>query len=264
MKITSPDEFDLYIYLKFPENDRIIVKKDPRRPGNVFLDMTEVLRILQTQNHHIVSYTHLKKLITEKNLLLEDKLQALFMSVFTRALNNIENKITVDGMHTSVIYRRCGPAHTMYIDANNIKYSVDFVPAIKLNASQNILGAEELKYFTGITSWDAIPKPLKPSEPNNVSFRASYYDAEFVLLKDKYRLKDVIRFMKKFRYNKTNMHNLKSYFIKTILLWQVIQKPSSYWYTSQLKDVLIDVSVEKLNSLYQILKQFKKNLYFLI
>ncbi|XP_017958446.1 uncharacterized protein LOC108652761 [Drosophila navojoa] len=241
LKITKPDEFDLVIHLKFPENDRIIVKKDPRRPGNVILNMTEVLKILQNQDHNRVSYTHLIKLVSSKNELLEDKLQALITSAMKKVLNSMKNKINVDGNITEVVYKRCGPAHTMFIDTKDIKYSVDFVPAIKLNASQNILGEEELKYFVKNGSWEAIPKPLKPSEPNNVSFRASYYDSELVMLKDKHRLKEVIRFMKKFRDNKQNMSNMKSYFIKTVLLWQVKEKGSYYWRTSQLKDVLIEM-----------------------
>lgn len=261
-----PDEFDLVIHLKFPENDKIIVKKDPRRPGNVILNMTEVLNILQNQDHHKVTYTHLIKLVSSKNELMEDKLQDLITSAMRKVLNSMGNKINVDGNITEVEYRRCGPAHTMFIDTRNIKYSVDFVPAIKLNASQNILGKEELKYFVKNGSWEAIPKPLKPIEPNNISFRASYYDSEFVMLKDKQRLKEVIRFMKKFRDNKQNMSNMKSYFIKTVLLWQVKEKPSDYWRTSQLKDVLIEVSVQKnpfLISDYHSIKIKNKNLILL-
>ncbi|XP_017866377.1 PREDICTED: uncharacterized protein LOC108615985 isoform X2 [Drosophila arizonae] len=239
LKITMPDEFDLVIHLKFPENERITVKKDPCRPGNVILNMTEVLKILKNQDHNRVTYTHLIKLVSSKNELMEHKLQALITSAMTKVLNGMEYKINVDGNITEVTYRRCGPAHTMFIDTKDIKYSVDFVPAIKLNASQNILGEEELKYFVKNGFWEAIPKPLKPIDPNNVSFRASYYDSELLMLKDKHKLKEVIRFMKKFRDNKQNMSNLKSYFIKTVLLWQVKEKPSDYWRTSQLKDVLI-------------------------
>ncbi|EDW61781.2 uncharacterized protein Dvir_GJ20118, isoform C [Drosophila virilis] len=249
LKITKPDEFDLVIHLVFPENDRIIVKKDPRRPGNVTLDMTEVLNALEKQEHNQLSYTYLKKLVTNRNLLLEDKMQNMIQGAVTRALNKMGKKIEVNGRVTPIVYRRCGPAHTMFINDRDIKYSVDFVPAIRLIARQNILEPEQLRFFKDIRYWDAIPKPLKPFEANNVSFRASYYDAENVMIKGKQKLKETIKFMKKFRDSKQNMNNLKSYYIKTLFLWQIKAKSDAYWSTKTLKDILIDMCRELKTSL---------------
>lgn len=249
LKITKPDEFDLVIYIKFPENDRIIVKKDPRKPGNVTLDMTEVLSILQNQDHNKVIFTNLKKVVTSNNLLLEDKLQDLLSGAFTRALNKIENRVIVNGIPSKIVYKRCGPAHTIFINEKNMKYSVDFVPAVRLSAQQNVLGSEQLKYFQNIQYWDAIPKPLKPSQSNNISFRASYYDAEKEMLRNKEKLKNVIKLMKKFRDSKPNMNNLKSYYIKTLLLWQIKIRPATYWSNKTLSEILIDMFHELGNCL---------------
>ncbi|KAM8712648.1 hypothetical protein ACLKA7_013045 [Drosophila subpalustris] len=241
LKITKPDEFDLVIYLKFPENDKIIVKKDPRKPGNVTLDMTEVLNILHNQEHNKITFTNLKKIVTANNLLLEDKLQDMISGAFKRALNKMGDKVIVDGRPSKIVYRRCGPAHTVFIDEPNMKYSVDFVPAVRLSAKQNVLGPEQLKYFRNIQYWDAIPKPLKPFQSNNISFRASYYDAEKEMLKDKEKLKSVIKLMKKFRDSKPNMNNIKSYYIKTLLLWQIKSRPATYWKNKKLYEILIDM-----------------------
>ncbi|KAH8371414.1 hypothetical protein KR093_007220 [Drosophila rubida] len=240
VKITKPDEFDLVIYLKFPENNRIIVKKDPRKPGNVTLDMTQVLNILQRQEHNNATFTCLKKLVSASNLLLEDKLQNLLNGAFTRALTKMGNRIIVDGVTSNVVYKRCGPAHTIFI-TSPYKYSVDFVPAIRLDACQNVLGVEERKYFRNVQYWDAIPKPLKPFQANNISFRASYYDAERNMIHNKQKLKDVIKLMKKFRDSKTNMTNVRSYYIKTVLLWQVKVRPEAYWSNKRLYEILIDM-----------------------
>jgi len=243
LKITKPDEFDLVIYIKFPENDKITVKKDPKMPGNVTLDMTKVLNILHNQEHNKVTFTNLKKIVTSNNLLLEDKLQDLLSGAFTRALNKMENRVIVNGIPSKIDYKRCGPAHTMFIKETNMKYSVDFVPAVRLNAQQNVLGSEQLKYFKNIQYWDAIPKPLKPFKPNNISFRASYYEAEKEMLRNKEKLKNVIKLMKKFRDSKPNMNNLKSYYIKTLLLWQITIRPTTYWSNKKLSEILIDVSI---------------------
>ncbi|KAH8307722.1 hypothetical protein KR044_010781 [Drosophila immigrans] len=240
VKITKPDEFDLVIYLKFPENDRIAVKKDPRKPGNVTLDMTEMLNILQRQDHNKLTFTSLKKIVTPTNLLLEDKLQDLISGAFTRALNKMEHRIIVNGQTSKIVYKRCGPAHTIYIN-DPYKYSVDFVPAIRLSARQNVLGAEEHRFFQNIQYWDAIPKPMKPFQANNTSFRSSYYEAEKQMMHNKQKLKDVFKLIKKFRDSKSNMSLVRSYYIKTVLLWQVKARPEAYWSSKRLYEILIDM-----------------------
>lgn len=244
LKVAKPDEFDLVIHLRFPENDRIVVSRDHRNAGNVILDMTHLLKALQNQHQHN-TLANLRKIVTAQNLLLEDKLQDLIKGAVTRALNKMNNQIEVDGKVTPLDYRRCGPAHTIFIDEPNMKYSVDFVPAIRLNAKQSVVVREKLEYFRNSPYWSAIPKPLKPFKPNNVSFRASYSEAEYAMLKDNYKLKDVIRLMKKFRDSKQNISILKSYYIKTLLLWQIAARPKNYWKTKQLHEILIDVRKDK-------------------
>ncbi|KAH8416013.1 hypothetical protein KR222_006397, partial [Zaprionus bogoriensis] len=241
LKISKPDEFDLVFYLKFPENDRIIVKRDPQRPGNVTLDMTALLTTIQNQEHLKETYASLKKIVNAKNMLLQDKLQDMLNGVFTRTLNKMENQVVVNGRATKLVYKRCGPAHTIFVNEPGMKYSVDFVPSIRLNARQNVLGAEQFQFFKNVSYWDAIPKPLKPFVPNNISFRASYYEAEHNMIQDKQKLKNVIKLMKRFRDNKANMFNLKSYYIKTVLLWQVKERPGSYWVNKQLNEIYIDM-----------------------
>lgn len=243
LKITKPDEFDLVFFLKFPENDKIIVKRDPQKPGNVTLDMTALLNIIQNQEQNKATFTSLKKIVNAKNMLLQDKLQAMLSGAFTRALNKMENQVVVNGTSTKLIYKRCGPAHTIFVKEGGMKYSVDFVPSIRLNAKQNVLGYEQLQFFKNVEYWDAIPKPLKPFEPNNISFRASYYEAENIMIRDKQKLKNVIKLMKRFRDTKQNMFNLKSYYIKTLLLWQIKERPLAYWVNKPLSEIYIDVSI---------------------
>lgn len=211
-------------------------------PGNVTLDMTAVLNIIQNQEHNKATFVSLKKIVNAKNLLLEDKLQDMLNGAFTRALNKMGKQVDVNGTSTKLYYKRCGPAHTIFVNEGSMKYSVDFVPSIRLNAKQNILSGEQLQFFKNIAFWEAIPKPLKPFQPNNISFRASYYEAENIMIRDKHNLKNVIKLMKRFRDTKQNMSNLKSYYIKTLLLWQIKERPATYWVNKQLNEIYIDVS----------------------
>ncbi|KAH8262292.1 hypothetical protein KR038_011723, partial [Drosophila bunnanda] len=228
LKVGMPDEFDLVIHLQFPENDKIIVTADRSRPGNVILDMSKVMQILSNQMHNQRVFKLLQKIVNHKQQLLEDKLQSMLQGLMTQALIKMGNQIEVNGVVSPLKYKRCGPAHTIEVKGRYV-YSVDFVPAIKLAPAQNVLAPEQRRYFGQTASWDAIPKPIKPPRPENVSFRASYYEAEKKLIYRKNNLKNGIRLLKQYRNTKNNMTNLKSYFIKTLFLWEVIRQDASYW-----------------------------------
>ncbi|XP_068147987.1 cyclic GMP-AMP synthase-like receptor 1 [Drosophila tropicalis] len=253
LKVATPDEFDLVINLAFPENDYIIVKADPQRPGNVTLDMTQVMERIRNQEHNRELYEQLQKIVNAKNMLLENKLQSWLQGLFTMTLNGLNNQLDVNGHISQLVYKRSGPAHTIYIKEPQV-YSVDFVPSIRLSAKQIVLGPKQREYFGKTEYWNAIPKPLKGLQGDNISYRASYFDAEHDLLNDKGNLKNGIRFMKKFRDTKQNMGNLKSYYIKTLFLWQAIEREPGYWH-KQLNEILIDM----FNKLADCLKTDKRN-----
>ncbi|KAH8283527.1 hypothetical protein KR018_004953 [Drosophila ironensis] len=223
LKVAMPNEFDLVLHLIFPENDKIIVKADRKKPGNVTLDMSKVMEIIGNQEHNKSVFQQLQKMVTKNQMLCEDKLQSWLQGVMTKALNNFQ--IQVGTETSSLCYKRCGPAHTIFV-TGRYEYSVDFVPAIRLKATQAVLPTSQQRYFQGTPHWDAIPKPINAE---NISFRASYYDAEKKILHNRNNLKNAIRLMKQLRDTKNNMANLKSYYIKTLFLWESVQQPITYW-----------------------------------
>ncbi|XP_054739387.1 cyclic GMP-AMP synthase-like receptor [Anastrepha obliqua] len=220
LKVKYPDEYDLVFRLKLPESHRIIVVKDRNVPGNVILDLTEVFRTIANQKQHADIFKYLKKWVTDKNLLSIKLLQSWLERCFTKALDDLNKQIIYKNIVSTIIYRKQGPAHTIFI-YTPYKYSVDFVPAIVLNSSQAVL-----KNIPG--NWDAVPKPLKDT-PSITSFRASYDSLENEIIKDKKNLKNALRIMKKFRDRHQNMSNLKSYYIKTIFLWRASAEPTCFW-----------------------------------
>ncbi|XP_016958282.1 cyclic GMP-AMP synthase-like receptor 1 [Drosophila biarmipes] len=238
LKVSMPDEFDLVIHLTFPENDKIIATADPRKPGNVILDMSKVMATIANQEHNKLVFELLQKIVNSKRQLLEDKLQSWLQGIMTQVLSKMGNRIEVGGEISPLCYKKCGPAHTIFVKGR-YKYSVDFVPAIKLSAAQVVLAPEQKKYFAGTPYWDAIPKPMKPAQNENVSFRASFYDAERRLLHGKNNLKNAIRLLKQHR-NVKNKANLKSYYIKTLFLWEATRQSPSYW-QKPLTDIMIDM-----------------------
>ncbi|EDV55861.1 uncharacterized protein LOC6548847 [Drosophila erecta] len=238
LKVSKPDEYDLLIHLVFPENDKIIVKADASNPGNVLLDMTKVMEIIAKQEHNKPVFDLLQKIVNNKKQLLEDKLQSFLHGIMTQTLNKMGNRIEVQGEISHLSYKKCGPAHNILVKGP-CEYSVDFVPAIKLSAAQLVLAPEQRKHFGGTLYWDAVPKPMKPAKPDNPSFRTSFYEAERSLLHGKQNLKSAIRMIKHIR-NEKNKANLKSYHIKTVFLWQVMEKDASYWEKPK-KEILIEM-----------------------
>ncbi|XP_050743407.1 cyclic GMP-AMP synthase-like receptor 2 [Drosophila biarmipes] len=197
--------------------------------------MTRVLELLEDdprEDHQRIRKLLQLQLVDSQNYLVVDKLRSWLQSLFSQALNRIADRLEVDGVVTLIKYRTCGPAHTIYVDGE-LEYSVDFVPAIRLGAEQNVLLADQLIYFerANLSFWDAIPKPLKTqTQTSSISFRSSFYLAERAMLMGKHEnCRDAIKLMKKFRDVRTNLSNLKSYYIKTLFLWKLSDEPASYW-----------------------------------
>ncbi|XP_052843467.1 LOW QUALITY PROTEIN: cyclic GMP-AMP synthase-like receptor 2 [Drosophila gunungcola] len=232
LKVAKPNEFDLVFKLQIPYYESIVVSRDSNVPGNVLLDMTRVLEFLRDdprEDCQSIRKLLQNQLVDAQNFLVVDKLRSWLQSLFSQALNRIADRVEVDGIVSQLKYRTCGPAHTIVVDGE-LEYSVDFVPAIRLGAEQNVLGEDQLTYFrrANLSYWEAIPKPLKiQTKTSSISFRSSFYAAEKAMLPENCR--DAIKLMKKFRDVKTNLSNLKSYYIKTLFLWKIRKEPESYW-----------------------------------
>ncbi|KAH8401898.1 hypothetical protein KR009_008623, partial [Drosophila setifemur] len=255
LKVAKPNEFDLVFKLQIPYYESIVVSRDPQIPGNVLLDLSRVLELLAIDSREDRRRVRklLLQLVDGGNLLIVDKLRHWLQSLFSRALNRMEHKFEVEGSMSQLRYKTCGPAHTIFVDGQ-LEYSVDFVPAIRLEARQHVLPSDPSVFFicSELPYWDAIPKPLKTPFPvASPSFRSSFYDAEKEMLRDKHRnCRDAIKLMKKFRDVKTNLSHLKSYYIKTLFLWKIRHTRKSYW-QKPLTVILIDMFDELTECLRQ-------------
>lgn len=266
LKIAKPNEFDLVFKLKFPYYKSIAVTRDPKIPGNVLLDMTRVLELLKDdprEDFQRIRELIQGRLVDAQNFFVVDRLRSWLQSLFSQALNRISYRVElVAGVVSHLKYRTCGPAHTIYV-YGDYEYSVDYVPAICLAAEQNVLPTKQLECFkrANTSYWEAIPKPLKPlTETSMISFRSSFYAVEKILLQDVHEnCRNAIRFMKKFRDVKTNLGNCKSYYIKTLFLWKIIQEPESYW-LNPLSFILADVSMKWLQYVDECKNNFNLNL----
>ncbi|XP_075168761.1 cyclic GMP-AMP synthase-like receptor [Haematobia irritans] len=230
LKVSTPNEFDLVFHIQFPENKLINVLEDCDLPGNVHLDFTKVLHKIHKETQNAIIYKYLKgRWLDERNYLIVNKLQAYFQSCFSKVLAADMNS---SFRLSKLKYTRQGPAHTIEVLGHGFQYSVDFVPGILLDEKQSVVRAN-------VGQWEAIPKPIHSAANRNyTSFRSSFYRQEQKLINFNYNLKNALRIMKKFRDAHPNMHNMKSYYIKTIFLWKISRENQSYWKNSLMHIIL--------------------------
>ncbi|EDW72377.2 uncharacterized protein Dwil_GK19315, partial [Drosophila willistoni] len=224
LKVGKPDEYDIVFYVILPHLEDIKVLRDSSMPGNVHLDITDILKHRGVSDKSDNIFQWLESLVNDKNLIVVQKLQDWIKSIVARVINQMQNRFVMDGQVCQLEYKNCGPAHTIYL-TGAYKYSVDYVPAIYLKAEKNIINVNESHLFENQTHFEAIPKPMKPFRADSTSFRCSYYDAERSIIKNNEIFKTAIKFVKRFRDVKSNMSNFKSYYIKILLLRLVTNNP---------------------------------------
>jgi len=155
-------------------------------------------------------------------------------------LNNGE--IENNGKKYKLKYSKAGPAHTITVQRDDNKFSIDFVPAFIFDKTKWI-ATRKLPPNTPPTcqDWLAVPKPVKNKPSPNLSFITSYVDSERHLIANKNNLKNTLKMLKKIR-DRRKLSNLKSYFIKTVYLWENENQPSDFWNSSTSKVLMIMIN----------------------
>ncbi|XP_055374271.1 cyclic GMP-AMP synthase-like receptor isoform X5 [Condylostylus longicornis] len=232
IKISKPDEYDLVLRLKLRECNLIKVTKDPKLPGYCNINIKEAMEKIKTEKQNEDIYKHFEKLIDKDGFIIQEKIQRWIESSMTKALNELNNGkwIIRNGENLYEIkYTKSGPAHTINVTIDKKFFSVDLVPAFVFDKTKWI-AKRPLPSNTPLKcqDWIAVPKPVKSSVSPNISFITSYVDTERHLIKDRCALKSTLKMIKKLR-DTRNLHNLKSYFIKTIYLWETERQPENFW-----------------------------------
>lgn len=235
LKISKPDEFDLLICLKLRENSKVIISRSPNMPGYVRINMLPALEKMKFEKQNKLFWERFQKYINSDGYLIQDKIHSWVESLMTKILQDCNNYIKNGNKIYNIKYTKAGPAHTLNV--NNKNFSIDFVPAFVFTKKQ---WAAERLCPINITSddaeWFAVPKPLKGqqklnSNGQNLNFIASFNKIERRLIAKKDNLKNTLKMLKKIR-DRLNIQNLKSYFIKTIYLWENEKQSSDFWQQS--------------------------------
>lgn len=236
--------------MKLRETRLVKVERVKKIPGYVKIDLTDVLNLIKNQKQNELIYKKLLTLVDkDSKLLLQNKFQQWIESILTKVLIKNQYQFKTRNNRTyRVNYSKTGPAHTIKLTYEGRFISIDLVPAIVFDKSKWIaarqppIGAE--------TNWIAVPKPNKSLQAgtNNIAFQTSYVDTERYYIKNKYNFKNTLRMIKKLR-DRHNIHNLKSYFIKTVFLWENLNPNlgPNFWNTSAAKILLYVISFNFFN-----------------
>uniref|UniRef100_A0A1L8E9F7 Uncharacterized protein n=1 Tax=Haematobia irritans TaxID=7368 RepID=A0A1L8E9F7_HAEIR len=219
VKLQKPDEFDVFIVLKFPEN-LLKISLDTNQPGYL---------IIQADRER---FQNLQKLVGAESLrtlssmfdttlrLKENVFVKWLKDVIERAVERLQNNL----IGYNISYQGRAVAQNLYVKRNEKRISFDFVPAILCD---NITGVKE---STSGNFYAIVKREFHTA--TEFSFLLGNPRAEHNLLWDKNNLKIVCRLIKALR-DHYDMKRMKSYFITAIFLLEVELHPQNvYWQKS--------------------------------
>ncbi|KAH0535299.1 hypothetical protein KQX54_015757 [Cotesia glomerata] len=189
-KVGKPEEFDLNLIFAIPDLDNAEIKKG--RPGfaKIRFDKKKLSPVW-------VENKVLNKWLDSEYYLDNDKIRRWFEGVVEKSMSafkNGNNKIILpidSGSNYEVKVRKSGPAFTLCVTYESMKFSVDLVPVLEFSRAPPLPGIQQSKY-----SWNLVPKPLKDGENPHQNWRYSFYSHEQDMLKKFGKVKPVIRHIK--------------------------------------------------------------------
>ncbi|KAJ2939899.1 hypothetical protein O0L34_g6603 [Tuta absoluta] len=256
LRIHKPDEFDIDIVINMPlsfkshpqdpdQSDFLLQQSDP---GFLQLKMGKQYQSLPRRDPDDWSInSKAYRWRDDDNYLLRSKFLDWFKSVVTRALNQFVRgsdaypTFFVGGVPYTVRRSESGPAMTMYIENKSlgIKLDVDLVVCLRFPSERWPAGANYRKLPAACIDkkyWMLVPKLNKTCatrEDMARSWRLATHEQERVLMHNTNNLRQAIRLIKKLR-DAQSMHQISSYYIKTIFFWEVHRRENdkTFWMKS--------------------------------
>ncbi|XP_028158568.1 cyclic GMP-AMP synthase-like [Ostrinia furnacalis] len=250
LRIKKPDEFDMDIVIGLPLNisdnpynpSDSDIKFEPQGAGFVELKMGVQYKNLPMRdgNDWLINKTAYKWK-DDDDYLTRSKFIDWFKSVVVKALNQYQRSSrghavhSVDGLPYTIRLTESGPAITLIIEnsISGFKMDVDLVPALRFPEARWPIDGEyrEIAPHCKRDYWLVVPKPNKETSREGMqrSWRIALHYQERELMHDSYNLRQTIRFLKKLR-DSQGMNKIASYYIKTLVLWEVVrQSDSLFW-----------------------------------
>lgn len=239
VKIKKPDEYDCYVLFNFSKFGPLDVTKS-NIPSAARVNLGVWKRHNQWTRHQY--YQNISNLTDGQGYLVPQKINSWFQGVIYKQGLSYRRTFQVGGCSFDLSYSSCGFAQTFEVVVDRKKFSIDLVPSIKFLCSEAWISDRKFVNFDGQNSyWNVTPKPERNDER---AFKTSFTKMETFMINNKQQMKNVFRLIKQI--NSKNQMHLKSYHIKTILMWMDEQKGSDFW-SQPIYDVLIAVLETMIN-----------------
>ncbi|XP_018566081.1 cyclic GMP-AMP synthase-like [Anoplophora glabripennis] len=243
LKVGSPDEYDIDLLLKFPPTCGIEIRIG-EIPGFV--------------NMYMHNNTGFEKLCSTddkwKSFLDTRKVLEWMEGIVQKGLNYFRpdnNSWCTFGSEESLYvkkFRKSGPAFTLIIigelDGEEVKMDVDIVTCFEFGQDKWPKDGFKVysdKYGFNLSEFFVVPKKPKGTPENDTKYwRLSFQIQERDFINNKGHLKPALRLLKKMR--DTMQHKqVSSYYLKTVVLWKVLDCDSSFFSDNSLSYVFMHI-----------------------
>ncbi|KAH8299579.1 hypothetical protein KR044_003122 [Drosophila immigrans] len=198
IRLYNDDEYDVLMELRFPAHKRIIQWQSKDRPGFVFLDFSEACY------DDMVAYELANN---QKSYLDRSCLRNWLNNIFVDAMNRYDNVVYTDYDRYTLKYIWRGITFTIYAKSPTRSFSIDFVPAVKIERVNS-------------STWYAIPKAMSgPGNTANFTYMISNSQAEELQVERcGSAMQDALRLMQALR-NSKDLKKLRCYHMVTVAIW---------------------------------------------
>ncbi|XP_044272464.1 uncharacterized protein LOC123016253 [Tribolium madens] len=229
LKIGSPNEYDLDCNLRFPKVVGAMIEESDK-PGYVHVVLRN-LEALQKNETEGAKYPNLDKLL-DGNFLSTKKIRSWIESLIDTVFHgNLKMDVNIDGTACSVKIEiiKSGPALTIKLEGvhnlKNFELKIDFVPCFIFPHDQWPKNGYRQNISQNKKTFFVVPK--SPNDFDVHNWRLSFQEQERELLHNYKNMKSCIRLIKKIR--DRHDHNIASYFIKTVFMWELEKFDKNFW-----------------------------------
>lgn len=240
LRVGQPTEYDINVILTIHmDYSKIKLDADEVENGYTAIKMPAEFRRLSKTPVTVNKGFKKTELWCDKDYRLSvKKFRDWMQSVVQAALKKLPSEdgkqiLKIKNNNYKINFKVSGPANTITIHLENDNViDIDLVPTLtfRLPKQPKASKIDFLKVQdTGISYYFAVPKPTA----HNFSWRLAFPHQERYYMCNKNNFKSTLKLLKQLR-DVQGFNQLASYFIKTLFLWEVVDKGDIFWKNSSL------------------------------
>ncbi|CAD0195616.1 unnamed protein product [Chrysodeixis includens] len=230
LRVGQPTEYDINVILTIHmDYSKIKLDANEVQNGHTAIKMpTEFRRLSKTPDKVIKGFKKTELWCDRLYRLSVKKFRDWMQGVVQAALNKLPTEngkrvLKIKHKEYKINFKVSGPANNITVHLENDDViDIDLVPTLTFRLPQQP-SESKIDFHkvqdTDISNYFAVPKPTA----HDFSWRLAFPYQERYYINDKNNLKSTLKLLKQFR-DVQGFNKLASYFIKTLFLWEVVDK----------------------------------------